>query len=173
VSERVVFVVDPAASALLIEARSTVGPIELATASLTGRADVGLAGDELDAMAAPRASIELPVASLTSGNGLYDAEVRRRLDAQRFPMIKAELGSAASLDGRHWSLDGDLTIHGTRRALSGRADVRLISAQRLRIVGEQVIDIRDFAISLPTTLMLRIYPDVMVRFRIEARREAD
>jgi hypothetical protein len=68
-------------------------------------------------------------------------------------------------------LEGGLTIHGTTRTMTGSADVRLLARDRMRIVGEQLIDIRDFAISLPSTLMLRIYPDVMVRFRIEARRE--
>ena len=53
---------------------------------------------------------------------------------------------------------------------SGSADVQVLGTDRLRIYGEQVIDIRDFAISLPATLMLRIYPDVTVRFRIEAVR---
>lgn len=170
-STRETFVVDPATSALLIEARSTVGPIELATTTLTGAADVTLADGLLDAASEPTAAIELHVDSLTSGNALYDAEVHRRLDARRFPLIRAELASARPIDEHRWSLVGSLTIHGTIRSMQGSAEVRLLSSGRLRIVGEQVIDIRDFAISLPSTLMLRIYPDVMVRFRIEARRE--
>lgn len=163
--------IDAAASALLIEARSTVGPIELATTALTGAAEVGLSGDRIDPRSSPTAVIELEVESLTSGNALYDAEVHRRLNARRFPLIRAELKAAHPLDGHRWALDGGLTIHGTTCAMSGSADVRMVKPDRLRIVGEQVIDIRDFSISLPSTLMLRIYPDVMVRFRIEALRE--
>lgn len=171
-SSRPRFVIDTAASALLIAARSTVGPIELATTELTGVADVTLsASGGLDEASAPTAAIELPVHSLTSGNALYDAEVHRRLDSGRFPLIRAELQAARPLDGRRWSLEGGLTIHGTTRSMTGSADVRLLDEDHMRIVGEQVIDIRDFAISLPSTLMLRIYPDVMVRFRLEARRE--
>jgi polyisoprenoid-binding protein YceI len=170
--ERLTYGIDTAASALLIEARSTVGPIELATTALTGSAVVTLnAEGKLDATADPSAVIELAVASLTSGNALYDAEVQRRLDARRFPVIRAELQNARALDAARWALEGGLTIHGTTRTMTGSADVRLLARERMRIVGEQLIDIRDFAISLPSTLMLRIYPDVMVRFRIEARRE--
>jgi polyisoprenoid-binding protein YceI len=163
------FVIDSAASALLIEARSTVGPIELATAALTGSAEVALADGRLHG--ATRATIELAVDSLTSGNALYDAEVHRRLDARRYPVIRAELQGARPLDTHRWALEGGLTIHGTTRDMTGSADVRLVEQDRLRILGEQVLDIRDFAISLPSTLMLRIYPDVMVRFRLEAQRE--
>jgi polyisoprenoid-binding protein YceI len=170
--ERLTYGIDTAASALLIEARSTVGPIELATTALTGAAVVTLNPEGgLDDTADPAAQIELAVASLTSGNALYDAEVQRRLDARRYPLIRAELHHARALDAERWSLEGGLTIHGTTRSMTGSADVRLLARDRMRIVGEQLIDIRDFAISLPSTLMLRIYPDVMVRFRIEARRE--
>lgn len=163
------FVIDTAASALLIEARSTAGPIELATTALTGSAEVRMTAGSLEG--ATRATIELEVSSLTSGNALYDAEVHRRLDARRYPVIRAALHGARALDAHRWALEGGLTIHGTTRDMSGSADVRLVAPDRLRILGEQVLDIRDFAISLPSTLMLRIYPDVMVRFRLEAQRE--
>ena len=161
------FAIDSAASALLIEARSTVGPIELATTALTGFADVAVDGESL--RGATSATIELAVESLTSGKALYDAEVHRRLDARRYPVIRAELKGARQLDVHRWALEGGLTIHGTTRDMTGSAEVRLMQSRRLRIIGEQVLDIRDFAISLPSTLMLRIYPDVMVRFRLEAR----
>ena len=35
-------------------------------------------------------------------------------------------------------------------------------------IDDAALDIRDFDISLPSALMLRIYPDVVVRFRVEA-----
>jgi hypothetical protein len=38
------------------------------------------------------------------------------------------------------------------------------------ISGEQVFDIRDFAVASPTMLMLRIFPDVRVRLHAEAVR---
>ena len=36
------------------------------------------------------------------------------------------------------------------------------------MTGEQVVDIRDFDIASPTVLMLRIYPDVVVKLYVEA-----
>ena len=38
----------------------------------------------------------------------------------------------------------------------------------LAVTGEQAVDIRDFDISSPTVLMLRIYPDVVVKLYLEA-----
>ncbi|MDX6288187.1 MAG: hypothetical protein QOG53_3672 [Frankiales bacterium] len=170
-SQRSTFVIDASESAVLIEARSTVGPIELATTEIAGTAAIGIAAGRLHVEDHPVANLELPVESLGSGNLLYDAEVHRRLDARRYPIIRAELRAARALGSNRWSLEGELTIHGTTKALSGSADIQLIDDDRLCMIGEQLIDIRDFAISLPSTLMLRIYPDVMVRFRLQAVRK--
>jgi hypothetical protein len=54
------------------------------------------------------------------------------------------------------------------RPAEGTVCVEAISDRRLVITGEQVFDIRDFAVASPTMLMLRIYPDVRVRLHAEA-----
>ena len=46
--------------------------------------------------------------------------------------------------------------------------VEAASNDRIVISGEQVFDIRDFALPSPTMLMLRIFPDVRVRLYAEA-----
>ena len=43
---------------------------------------------------------------------------------------------------------------------------------RLSVTGEQVVDIRDFDIISPSVLMLRIYPDVVVKLYLEAEEVA-
>ena len=60
--------------------------------------------------------------------------------------------------------------HGTGAA-HGTVSVEAVGDRRLIITGEQVFDIRDFAIPSPTVLMLRIYPDVRVRLQAEAELE--
>ena len=45
----------------------------------------------------------------------------------------------------------------------------LTNPDSLAVSGEQDFDIRDFDIAIPTVLMFRIYPDVMVRLQIEAK----
>jgi polyisoprenoid-binding protein YceI len=158
---------------VLIEARSTVGPIEIATTEISGQAAITMVGDDIETADDPVANLDLPVTSLRSGTPLYDAEVHRRLDAQRYPTIRAELRSANAIANYRWAVSGDLTIHGTTRSMAGTVECTLVTPDRLTISGEQVIDIRDFDIVLPSALMLRIYPDVTVRYRIEAFRSAE
>ncbi len=170
-STRSRFVLDPDMSALLVATRSSVGPIEFATTHVTGTAEVAVTDGAIDTQLPATAALRVPVDSLSSGNSLYDAQVRERLDSRLFPTITLELRGAQALDSTNWALTGDLTIHGTTRTLAGSADIRLVDATRLRVRGEQIIDIRDFAIELPSALMLRIFPDVTVRFHFEAVRE--
>lgn len=165
------YAIDESASGLLIEARSTVGAIELATSALNGEAELVMDDGELADV--PSAQVQLAVESLTSGNALYDGEIYRRLDSQRYPTIRAELRGATRKATDEWVLEGDLTIHGTTRTMATAARTEITGSGRVAVYGEQVIDIRDFAISLPRTLMLRIYPDVLVHFRIEVVREGE
>jgi polyisoprenoid-binding protein YceI len=162
--------VQPELSAVLIQARSNVGPIELASTDITGRAEATLVNGALDLDHPPSAAIDIPVLSLSSGNIRYDREIHRRLDAQRYPQIAAVLESARPAGSSSLAVGGALTIHGMTVNMTGNFDVETLNERQLRIVGEQSIDIRDFSISLPTTLMLRIYPEVIVRFRIEGAR---
>jgi YceI-like domain len=169
-SERVSYDVRPDVSAVLIQARSNVGPIELASTSISGYAEATLTDGVLDMETPPTASIDIPVVSLSSGNARYDREIHRRLDAQRYPQIAAELATARLSGSSGLAVAGSLTIHGMTVTLAGNFDVESVDSEQLRVAGEQLIDIRDFSISLPTTLMLRIYPEVIVRFRIECAR---
>jgi hypothetical protein len=169
-SARIGYAVQPELSAVLILARSNVGPIELASTAITGMAEASLRDGALDHDQPPSAAINIPVSSLSSGNIRYDREIHRRLDAQRYPTISAELESAQASGSTGLAVGGSLTIHGMTVNMSGNFDIETLDEYKLRVVGEQTIDIRDFSISLPTTLMLRIYPEVVVQFRLEAVR---
>jgi hypothetical protein len=54
------------------------------------------------------------------------------------------------------------------RPAQGTVNLEVLPDGRLTVTGEQVFDIRDFAIASPTVLMLRIYPDIRVRLHVEA-----
>ena len=57
---------------------------------------------------------------LSSGNALYDAELHRRTDARRFPVVVLELASATRLgDGNCYRVEGNVTIHGVTQRLVG------------------------------------------------------
>ena len=160
----------PTASAVLIEARSSVGKISFGTTSITGTFMGRVVDDRLDSLL--EGSAVVPVASLASGSALYDNELRTRMNAQRFPEFGASLRSVSDLGSGRLAVTGDLTIHGTTRPQDCTATVEMTDndPEHLTVVlsGTAVVDMRDYDIKLPSILMLRIYPDVTVRFRVTA-----
>ena len=168
------FVVDPAASAVLVEARSNVGPISFGSMGVSGEAvvEVDAAGGAGGGALLPvSARMELPVSSLESGNSLYDAELRQRLGERRYPVISAELREAKQLVEGRFAAEGDITIHGTTRRLAGTVTLTFLDEDTLVAEGREVVDMRDFEIAVPNVLLLKIYPDVTVQFRVTARRD--
>jgi PadR family transcriptional regulator PadR len=166
------FALDPDRSVVLIEVRSTVGPLSFAAIGVQGWVEATVVDGVLQTDQAPSGRLDVDVTGLSSGNTLYDAELRRRIDARRFPTATVELEEcSASGPGSRYRLSGALTFHGVTRTQQGTVSVEAASDRRLIIAGEQVFDIRDFAIPSPTVLMLRIYPDVRVRLHAEAEIE--
>jgi DNA-binding PadR family transcriptional regulator len=163
------FQVVPDRSVLLIEARSSVGPISFGAVGVTGVIEAGVRSGIVVSDPAPSAHLEMQVDGLRSGNSVYDGELLRRIDARRFPIASIDLRESAELDsGNRFRLDGEVTFHGVTRAVQGTVTVTSSSERKLVIAGEQVFDIRDFDIPSPTVLMLRIYPDVRVHLHVEA-----
>ncbi len=163
------FDVLPERSVVLIEARSTVGPISFGAIGLTGHVEVDVRGDAIRAGPATNAHLEIAVDGLRSGNSLYDAELLRRIDARRFPTASVALRDCSAIGvGDRYRLAGELTFHGVTRTLQGTVEVEVRAEERLVVTGDHVFDIRDFDIASPTVLMLRIYPDVRVRLHVEA-----
>ncbi len=159
----------PDRCAVLIDVRSTVGPISFGTIGLSGTINAAITDGVMRTDIEPTGSLTIDVAGLNSGNKLYDAELLRRIDARRFPTASVEVRQCAPGGlGSRYRLAGDLTFHGVTRPAEGTVNVEAVSDRRLVITGEQVFDIRDFEIPSPTVLMLRIYPDVRVRLQAEA-----
>lgn len=166
------FLLVPDRSVILIEVRSTVGPLSFGSIGVTGSIEAALSDGVVDHSVSPSAHIRIDVSGLRSGNRLYDAELRRRIDADRFPTATVELRECGHpTPGSRYRLAGELTFHGVTRPATGTVRVEAVADGRLVITGEQAFDIRDFAIPSPTVLMLRIYPDVRVRLHAEADME--
>lgn len=160
----------PQQSAVLVGAKSSAGPITFGTVTLEGSAEFSMREGELDSAVPLAAFMRIPVLSLESGNKLYDSELRRRLDQRRCPMITVEMcGATAQGDGR-FVAEGDLTICGTTRRLTGFVDLAMPDANTLVATGSEDVDMRAFEIDLPSILAFKIYPDVTVQFRLIATR---
>jgi polyisoprenoid-binding protein YceI len=167
------FRVVPDKSFVAIEARSSVGPILWEADGAEGFVEADLDDGGIDTSSAPAARLELPVRNLKSGNNLYDAELMRRIDARRFPTTTVVLTRAVRVgEGTRYQLNGDVTFHGVTRQLRGAVEAEVESSDgRLRVTGDQLFDIRDFNVPSPSILMLKIFPDVRVRLRLEAERD--
>jgi len=168
-ADTVIFCIDPDRSAVLIDVRSTVGPLSFGTLGVKGTIEATIADGVLCTEAAPSGRLTIDVSGLNSGNPLYDAELLRRIDARRYPSAFVDLrGGVVNGFGTRYRLAGELTFHGVTRVAEGTVNVEALSDRRLAITGEQVFDIRDFAVPSPTMLMLRIFPDVRVHLHAEA-----
>jgi DNA-binding PadR family transcriptional regulator len=168
------FTLVPDRSVVLVEVRSTVGPLSFGAIGVSGSVQAVVVDGILVSTISPTGHLEIDVAGLRSGNRLYDAELLRRIDARRFPTATVELQDCMpSGSGSRYRLKGELTFHGVTRAAEGTVSVDAVSDSRLVISGEQVFDIRDFAVASPTMLMLRIYPDARVRLHAEAELEVN
>jgi DNA-binding PadR family transcriptional regulator len=166
------FRVVPDRSVVLIEARSTVGPIRFGAMGLTGNIEVDMRGDEISCDPCPTANLVVAVDELRSGNGLYDAELLRRIDARRFPRVALDLQGCTPIGtGDRYRLAAAVTFHGVTRPLRGTVGVKLLSERKLVVTGDHALDVRDFQLPSPTVLMLRIYPDVRVNLHVEAELE--
>jgi polyisoprenoid-binding protein YceI len=168
-THRAEFTLVPERSVVLIDARSSVGPITFGAMGVTGTIVATIVDGRLAADPAPSAHLELDVDRLQSGNSLYDAELMRRIDARRHPNVVLDLQACTALPATgRYQLVGAVRFHGVSRPLDGTVSVEMRSERKLVIRGEQVVDVRDFGVASPTVLMLRVYPDVVVKLQVEA-----
>jgi polyisoprenoid-binding protein YceI len=165
-----IFEVLPGRSAVLVKARSNVGPISFATSDVHGEISAGTDGGSVDASAPVKARLSVGLQSLTSGNALYDTELRRRIHARRYPVAVLELERAVHQEGtNHYELTARIEIHEVVRHIGGIVTIDPLGHGGLVVRGQQKLDIRDFELEVPTTLALKIYPEVSVEMHLEAR----
>jgi DNA-binding PadR family transcriptional regulator/polyisoprenoid-binding protein YceI len=159
----------PARSVVLIEVRSSVGPISFGAIGLEGAIEADVGNSVVRPGSQPAAHVEIAVNGLRSGNSLYDAELMRRIDARHFPTATIDLTETVTVGkANRYRLSGKMSFHGVTRAVEGAVTVNVVDDELLVVTGEQAFDIRDFDVPSPTVLMLRIYPDVRVRLHVEA-----
>jgi polyisoprenoid-binding protein YceI len=165
--------IDPDRSRVWINASSSVHPIHSKTDGLEGYVELETGpGGGIDLATAPTGKLSLPVARLSSGNPLEDRELRKRIDARRFPTIDGVLtGMAAGDDGRY-RVSGDLAFRGVVRHCEDEMTVEVVDDDTIRLDGESTFDIRDFGMEPPRILMLRVHPEVVVRVEIVAVKES-
>ncbi|MEP7047781.1 MAG: YceI family protein [Ilumatobacteraceae bacterium] len=166
------YVIMPTRSKVWVEARSNVHPIHTEAAGLEGWLELDISDGAVDVDQA-LGHIEFPVENLTSGNGLEDREMHRRIDARRYPTITGDLKvMKQTKDPARYTVGGDLTFRGVTRAYEDEMGVASSGDNSVSMTGVSVFDIRDFGMEPPRILMFKVQPEVTVRVEIVAEKES-
>ena len=158
---------------MLIDATSSVHPIKSRTNGLEGYVELDLTSDgSIDVGAGVSGELSLAVERLRSGNPLEDRELRRRIDARRYPTIDGRIVEVqpTGADGRY-RVRGEVTFRGATQSHEDEVTFTLTDDGALKIDGRSTFDIRDFGMQPPRVLMLRVHPEVQVA--IDATAEPD
>lgn len=161
---------DPRASSMSLDGRSTVHPIHAETDGLVGWIRGQLAPGTGEATV-EAGQVEIPLTALSSANALYDAELRRRIDVRRYPTALGVLSdwSATSEPGTY-RVRGTVTFRGVSRTVESTMTLTVEQAGAVVLSGSCALDIRDYGMTPPRLLALRVYPEVTVRVAITGHR---
>ena len=160
-------------SRVWIEARSNVHPIRTEATGLEGWLDLDIGDGTINVDQPVLGHLEFPVENLKSGNSFEDRELKRRIDARRYPSIVGDLKSMKQTDEpSRYIVGGDLTFRGTSRSYEDEMTVELQDDRTVSMSGESVFDIRDFGMDPPRILMLKVQPEVTVRVELVAEKES-
>ena len=163
------FVIQSDRSHLKVRARSSLHPIH-GTGPLTGHVDAVVEAGRFDPAAPTTGSVELQIADLRGEDEHFDEEMKRRLDAHRYPLVVGTITKAlpsTNGDGRY-HLVGDLSFHGQTRTVEGDVKVRFRGERYLQAEGTLQLDIRDFGIKPPKVFMLKVHPEIEVTVEVIA-----
>jgi len=165
------YAIDSDETTIRIEARSNLHPINSDNTGIEGYFEGEIGADGmLDRSSRVLANLVLPIAKLSSGNGLYDREMMRRVDARRYPTITAVLRKMSP--GRtkgSYVAEGDITFRGVTRTVSDEVTLSTPEVGTIVFEGTHVFNLPDFDLQPPKIMMLRVYPDVTISVHIVAK----
>jgi len=146
---------------------STVGDFVGTTTAVSG----GVTGNA--ELANAQGWVEAGVATLSTGNGLRDRDLRSTMDVAKYPTMRFELAGvtvenpAAASDTVTGTLRGALTIHGVTRDVAIPATL-IRAANTVDVSGAFPVDLGDYKVSGLTKLFgtLRVQRKIDVRFRV-------
>jgi polyisoprenoid-binding protein YceI len=156
------------AGELAFDGRGTLGGFTGTTASVRG-ALVG--GADLEAV---RGWVEADAASLDTGNGRRDKDMRSSLEVERFPVIRFELAAVgagtADADSIPVTLRGTFTIHGVQREQAVTGWVWR-TARTIRFRGRTPMNLKDYEIGGLSKLFgtLKMNEEIVVRMDVTFR----
>jgi hypothetical protein len=167
------FRIVPHRSRVWIDARSSVHPIHSSTDGLEGFVELDLDQDGRVTLDSPPAgNLSLAVGRLSSGNGLEDREMRKRIDARRYPTIKGVFRRMEATERNdRYRVSGEVTFRGVTRRCQDEMTITRVDGTTIKLAGRSRFDVRDFGMEPPRILIFKVEPEVDVRVEIVAERE--
>ena len=109
---------------------------------------------------------------LTSGDALYDRELRQRMDARRYPTIAGRLAGIVLGDTHaDYVVTGEISFHGKTRTFEHGMQIS-VNDEGVALTGDDVFDIHEFGMKPPSMLMVSVYPEIAVRVELHGVRDA-
>ena len=163
------FEFDPTASLMSLDGRSTLHPIHAETAGATGWIEADIALDTGQA-AVHAGRLHIPLAGLSSGNVLYDAELRRRLDVRRFPEATGVMSDwQPSAQPGTYRVKGDVTFRGVTRDVEDDMSLSAEDDRTVILSGSRIFDVRQYGMNPPHLLAVRVHPEVTISIALVGR----
>ncbi len=163
----------PARSRVWIDARSNVHPIHTEAQGLEGWLELDISDGRINIDQSPLGHLEFPVENLKSGNALEDRELRRRIDARRYPTIAGDLKAMKNHNEQsRYIVGGDLSFRGVTRTYEDEMTFESLDDHTVNLAGQSTFDIREFGMEPPRILILKVQPEVTVRVEIVAEKES-
>lgn len=146
---------------LWFDGRATVGDFVGTTSTVTGRLTGGTGLSEV------RGWVEAPVATLLTGKDRRDRDLRKSMEADKFPTIRFDLtrltvGEQIG-DTTAVQLEGTFTLHGVTRpaTIPGRL---VLGERRYHLWATTPLNLKDYAIGGLSKMLglLKMYGDIVV-----------
>ena len=150
--------------------RATVGDFVGTTGTVTG-AIIG--GPDV---LTTRGWVEAPVATLVTGNGRRDRDLRATMEVDRYPTIRFDLSGTSHLpstssgtpESRTLLLHGELSIHGVTRRVELPATV-VRAADTTHVTSVFPLDLHDYRIDGLTRMMGLLRMERQIEVRVALR----
>jgi len=164
---------DSMRSCVWVNGRSSLHPINTETRGIEGWFETAMLDDGSLNLSTPvTGELQVKVDKLSSGNQLYDRELKRRVDARKYPTIFGQMTrvTSAGAQGRYL-VTGDLSFHGKTHTFEHEMSIIREDEDTVSLKGEYVFDIREFNMKPPSMLMLKVYPEVAVTVELYGLRD--
>lgn len=160
---RIRYDLDPTRSQVWIEGSSSIHPIRASASGLHGWLELMVTANGVGAAPKVEGEVRVEVDRLKSGNPIVDAETRRRIDARQHPEIVGVVTSSSRLAPATLALTGDIAFRGETHAVDGELSL-VLDGSEVRLTGSQTFDVRDWGLQPPRVGLLRVRPEITVRF---------